>query len=120
VRNTGGFAQRLSRKWLDANAVQRGMVSWIDRPTSAAPPAAGYWQGIFRRHQTRNLIRADCPRFSYWNVRLNDELWNAVEFVYRQSSLNGHRPRSTATDASDRDQPGGSAFNCRQWARCGA
>ena len=24
-------------------------------------------------------------------MQLNDELWNAVEFIYRQSSLNGHQ-----------------------------
>ena len=32
----------------------------------------------------------------YWNVQLNDELWNAIEFVYRQSSLNGHQARLDA------------------------
>jgi hypothetical protein len=29
----------------------------------------------------------------HWNVQLNDELWNAVDFIYRQSSLNGHQAR---------------------------
>ena len=35
-------------------------------------------------------------KHSYWNVQLNDELWNAVEFIYRQSSLNGHQARLDA------------------------
>ena len=32
----------------------------------------------------------------YWNVQLNDELFNAVDYVYRQSSLNGHQARVDA------------------------
>jgi hypothetical protein len=29
----------------------------------------------------------------YWNVQLNDELWNQIEFGYRQSSLNAMQAR---------------------------
>jgi len=29
----------------------------------------------------------------YWNVQVNDPYFNAVEFVYRQTSLNGHSAR---------------------------
>lgn len=32
----------------------------------------------------------------YWNVQVIDGLWNQVELVYRQSSLNGHQARLDA------------------------
>ena len=32
----------------------------------------------------------------YWNVQVIDGLWNQVELVYRQSSLNGHQARIDA------------------------
>ncbi len=91
-----GFTQRLSRKWLDyQNAVlQRGMVNRIELADfGGAVPAQAYWQGIFRLAPDEALIlETELPaRHSYWNVQLNDELWNAVEFIYRQSSLNGHQ-----------------------------
>jgi hypothetical protein len=91
-----GFTQRLSRKWLDyQNAVlQRGMVNRVELADfGGAVPAQAYWQGIFRLAPDEALIlETELPaRHSYWNVQLNDELWNAVEFIYRQSSLNGHQ-----------------------------
>ena len=44
------------------------------------------------------IIETDLPdKRHYWNFQLNDPYYNAVEFVYRLSSLNGH----TATISSD-------------------
>ena len=40
------------------------------------------------------ILETELPeKRPYWNVQLNDELWNALEFIYRQSSLNGHQAR---------------------------
>ena len=37
------------------------------------------------------IIETDLPKKRhYWNIQLNDPYYNAVEFVYRLSSLNGH------------------------------
>jgi len=54
-----------------------------------------YWQGLFQFSPDEALVlESELPkRRRYWNVQLNDELWNAVDFIYRQSSLNGHQAR---------------------------
>lgn len=93
-----GFTQRLSRLWLDyQNAVlKRGVVNQVELADfGGAVPAQAYWQGIFRFAPGEALIlETSLPaHHSYWNVQLNDELWNAVEFVHHQSSLNGHQAK---------------------------
>ena len=51
-----------------------------------------YWQAIFDLGPDEALIlETELPnKRPYWNVQLNDPLFNALEFVYRQSHLNGH------------------------------
>ncbi|MEJ0045207.1 MAG: DUF1214 domain-containing protein [Rhodospirillales bacterium] len=40
------------------------------------------------------IIETDLPEARpYWNIQVIDALWNQVELVYRQSSLNGHQAR---------------------------
>ncbi len=58
-----------------------------------------YWPACFQFDQNEALIIAtDLPeRRPYWNIQLNDPYFNALEYVYRLSSLNGH----TAKVASD-------------------
>lgn len=94
----GGFAAQLSRQWLtyQKHARDRGLINRLEL-TDLGGSVAGqyYWQGIFDVGPDEALILETelpetCP---YWNVQLNDELWNAIEFVYRQSSLNGHQAR---------------------------
>jgi hypothetical protein len=94
----GGFAQRLSRMWLiyQNNAMQRGLINRVELADfGGAVPVQAYWQGMFQFEAGEALIlETELPaRQRYWNVQLNDELWNAVPFVYRQSSLNGHQAR---------------------------
>jgi hypothetical protein len=94
----GGFTARLSRKWLEFQnaALRRGLVNQLELTDmgGSAPPQR-YWVGMFRLDPGEALIlETEIPRqHAYWNVQLNDELWNAVEFVYRQSSLNGRQAR---------------------------
>lgn len=97
----GGFTQRLSRLWLNYQnaALKRGLINKIELADfGGAVPAQAYWQGIFRLAADEVLIlETTLPaRHRYWNVQLNDELWNAVEFIQRQSSLNGHQARIDA------------------------
>lgn len=58
-----------------------------------------YWPANFRFDADEALIiETDLPEYRpYWNVQLNDPLFNALEYVYRLSSINGH----TARPASD-------------------
>ena len=94
----GGFAAQLSRQWLSyqKSARDRGLVNRLELTTLGGSIAAQYyWQGIFDVAPDEALVLdTELPATRpYWNVQLNDELWNAIEFVYRQSSLNGHQAR---------------------------
>lgn len=58
-----------------------------------------YWPACFQFDDDEALIiETDLPeRRPYWNIQLNDPYFNALEYVYRLSSLNGH----TAEVSSD-------------------
>ena len=58
-----------------------------------------YWPAVFELDDDEALIiETDLPeRRPYWNIQLNDPYFNAVEYVYRLSSLNG----ATAKISSD-------------------
>lgn len=97
----GGFTERLSRQWLNYqnDVINRGFINRLEMADFGGNiPVQVYWQGMFRLEPGEALIlETELPqRQRYWNVQLNDELWNAVEFVYRQSSLNGHQARLDA------------------------
>ena len=49
-----------------------------------------YWPAVFQLKQDEALIiETDMPKVApYWNIQLNDPLFNAVEYVYRISSIN--------------------------------
>ena len=51
-----------------------------------------YWPACFQLDEDEALIiETELPaRRPYWNVQLNDPYFNALEYVYRISSLNGH------------------------------
>lgn len=58
-----------------------------------------YWPACFQLDDGEALIiETDLPGHRpYWNIQLNDPYFNALEYVYRLSSLNGH----TAKVSSD-------------------
>ncbi len=92
----GGYVGRLSRMWLKYQKVvyDRGIVNKLVFANMAgSAPAQVYWEGMYEFGAEDALIlETDIPKkLRYWNVQLNDALWNATEFVYRQSSLNGHQ-----------------------------
>lgn len=94
----GGFTERLSRQWLNYqnDVIRRGVINRLEMTDIGGNiPVQVYWQGMFRLEPGQALILETAlpERQLYWNVQLNDEFWNAVEFVYRQSSLNGHQAR---------------------------
>ncbi|MCB2076209.1 MAG: DUF1214 domain-containing protein [Novosphingobium sp.] len=51
-----------------------------------------YWTCVFDIAGDEALIvETDLPDVCpYWNIQVNDPYFNAVEFVYRQTSINGH------------------------------
>ena len=94
----GGFPERLTNMWLryQNSIMERGLINRLEMTDfGGAVPLQWYWQGIFTFEPDEALIlETDIPnKLTYWNVQLNDELWNAAEYVYRQSSLNGHQAK---------------------------
>jgi hypothetical protein len=57
-----------------------------------------YWPACFQFAEDEALIiETELPtRRPYWNVQLNDPYFNALEYVYRLSSSNGHYARVCA------------------------
>lgn len=62
-----------------------------------------YWPACFQLEEDEALIlETDLPaQRPYWNIQLNDPYFNALEYVYRLSSLNGHTAR-VSTDGKFR------------------
>ncbi len=92
------FAERYSRFWLDLmntfkNQHAPNVIHEAPYAQMGGVRKQVYWQAIFELDDDEALIlEADVPdNIPYWNVQLNDELFNVLEFVYRQSSLNGHQ-----------------------------
>ncbi len=58
-----------------------------------------YWPAVFELNKDEALIiETELPEVRpYWNIQLNDPYFNAIEYVYRLSSLNG----ATAKISSD-------------------
>ena len=54
-----------------------------------------YWACVYEIEEDEALIvETELPEVRpYWNIQVNDPYFNAVEFVYRQTSLNGHTAR---------------------------
>lgn len=94
------FAERLSRQWYQyvARLKQKypsNEVHFTGFAQFGGVQVQVYWEAIFDIPDGHALIlETELPQTApYWNVQLNDELWNTLEFVYRQSSLNGHQAR---------------------------
>lgn len=114
---------------------QFGLTTFQDLGNSDSWPQA-YFECIYDIAPDEALImETELPdERPYWNVQVTDGLWNQVELVYRQSSLNGHQ---AAIDADGRFRavlsledpgvqnwldPGGHTFGMLigRWYRCSA
>lgn len=94
----GGFPKRLSAMWLNYQRAQLARTKLNELELVDFGGAVGsqlYWQGFYDLAPGEALIlETPLPETRrYWNVQLNDELFNAVEYIYRQSSLNGLQAR---------------------------
>jgi len=54
-----------------------------------------YYQGLFRLEPGQVLVLETAlpEQVRYWNIQLSDPLWNAIDWLNRQSSLNGGQAR---------------------------
>ncbi|WP_016744549.1 DUF1214 domain-containing protein [Rhizorhabdus wittichii] len=94
----GGYARNLSQISIGAVArcAEQGFVnrfnltSFQELGNGKDWPQA-YWETVFDIAEDEALIiESELPeQRPYWNIQVIDGLWNQVDYVYRQSSLNG-------------------------------
>ncbi len=98
----GRFAERFSRMCLSYQnnvlqrlGVNRMELSGFEDLGNGKDWPQKYWRCIYDYRPGEALIlETELPRIcKYWNVQLADELWNQIEYGYRQSSLNAHQAR---------------------------
>jgi hypothetical protein len=94
------FAERLTRQWLHYQnrikaAHPANEVHFTGFSEFGGVKVQVYWEAIFEIPEGRALVlETEVPDHApYWNVQLNDQIWNTLEYVYRQSSLNGSQAR---------------------------
>ncbi len=73
---------------------ERGLINRLEHDDWAGRGGlAGqhYYQGMFRiRPGEALVVETELPeRVRYWNIQLNDPLWNTIDWFNHQSSLNG-------------------------------
>lgn len=100
-----GFVRRMSRiclgyqdkvfKQLGPNVME---ISGFEDLGNSPEWPQKYWRCIYDLQPGEALvIETELPKqCKYWNVQINDALWNQVEFAYRQSSLNAAQARLDA------------------------
>ncbi|MEX3813083.1 DUF1214 domain-containing protein [Paraburkholderia sp. BR13439] len=99
ARRTGelmDYAERLSRRWLTHMQQLRTRINMNEFEFFAfggGLAKQAYWQAIFDFGDDEALIlETALPQTRrYWNVQLNDALFNALDYIDHQSSLNGHQ-----------------------------
>jgi hypothetical protein len=94
------YPKRLSGMALGFIASQRAKGLWNrlehdDWAGQGGVQGQHYYQGLFRLEPGKALLlETELPdRVRYWNVQLSDMLWNSVDWMNRQSSLNGGQAR---------------------------
>ncbi len=93
IQNMVAFAGRMTRHWL---TYLQKLYATPPHQIEATNFAGGvqaqqYWQCHYALATDEVLVlETEIPeQVRYWNVQLNDMLWNTTEYIYRQSSLNG-------------------------------
>jgi hypothetical protein len=93
IRKMAKFTDTRTRIFLGMQNDLRARVGInVFEPTriAAGLPRQIYWPAVFQFNPDEALIiETELPKKRpYWNVQLNDPLFNTVEYVYRISSLN--------------------------------
>lgn len=94
------YPERYAGMWLKFMAGQRakGLVNAFEHDDWAGRggvTSQHYYQGLFKLEPDQALIlETELPaRVRYWNVQLADPLWNAIDWLNHQGSLNGGQAR---------------------------
>lgn len=94
------YPRRYAGLWLGHMQRQREMGLWNqfehdDWAGRGGVAGQHYYQGLFRLPAGSVLVlETQVPeRVRYWNVQLSDPMWNTIDWMNRQSSLNGGQAR---------------------------
>ena len=94
------FPKRYAGLWLGFIKQQRDKGLWNrlehdDWAGRGGVDGQHYYQGLFRLEPDHALIlETELPeRVRYWNVQLADPVWNTIDWMNRQGSLNGGQVR---------------------------
>jgi len=94
IKEMAAFPGRAARDFYTMqNAIKAHVgVNQFDPVRLAGLTKQVYWPAVFELDEDEALIiETELPqRRPYWNIQLNDPYFNAVEYVYRLSSFNGH------------------------------
>lgn len=100
LRGLGAFVQRYTHLWQRhlEGFVNRGLINALELqslPDITGQVNQGYYQGIFDIPEGMALVLdvlvpSPCR---YWSVQLTDEYYVSIDWMHRQSSLNGHQAR---------------------------
>ncbi len=100
LQRLAGHPQRYAALWLRHMQGQRqkGLVNRFEHDDWAGRGGVSgqhYFQGLFRLEPGHVLLlETELPgQVRYWNVQLSDPLWNSVDWLNRQGSLNGGQAR---------------------------
>jgi hypothetical protein len=95
-----GYPKRLAGMALGFIAAQRAKDLWNrfehdDWAGQGGLSGQHYYQGLFRLEPGMVLVlETELPEtFRYWNVQLSDMVWNSIDWMNHQSSLNGGQAR---------------------------
>lgn len=100
LTETIDYAIRLSAQWFDflqkmKSEMEPNTFRFTNFSEWGGVQAQVYWEGYYQFEADEALIlEAEVPaQVRYWNVQLNDTLFNTIEYLYCQSSLNGRQAR---------------------------
>lgn len=98
-----GYPKRLSGMALGFMKGQRDKGLWNrlehdDWAGRGGVQGQHYYQGLFRLEPGQVLLlETELPeKVRYWNTQLSDMMWNSIDWMNRQSSLNGGQARLDA------------------------
>lgn len=91
ARNLSGIAIGAVQRCADRGFVNRFNLNSFQELGNGEDWPQAYFETVFDMAEDEALIiETDLPeKRPYWNVQVIDALWNQVDYVYRQSSLNG-------------------------------
>ena len=86
------FSGQLTANVVDAVGYNRFLLLDTSRDEDAANPVAGYVPVVFDLAPGEVLLlEFEIPQAPYWGLQVGDLWWQASDYLYHQSSLNGHQ-----------------------------